>query len=145
MVAFVHCLKCGTQTEQFEDAYAPTGQAIAAWNTRTIERLSTPLEGEVFTLDEIEQAYEAWQAGDVPQSFPDMMRESGWFMAGKQRPALTPREQSAEGIARRLFARHQQVRPRALSSEVRWEGLHPSDKGYWLDMAKAVAGVRENP
>lgn len=33
-VAFVHCLRCGTSTEQFEDAYAPTDQARDAWNTR---------------------------------------------------------------------------------------------------------------
>lgn len=39
---------------------------------------------ELFTLDQIEEAYEAWSAGDVPTRFPAMMRESGWFMAGKQ-------------------------------------------------------------
>lgn len=34
VVAFVHCVGCGVQTEHFEDAYAPRAQAIAAWNQR---------------------------------------------------------------------------------------------------------------
>lgn len=33
-VAFVSCQRCGTQTEHYEDAYAPRGEAIAAWNKR---------------------------------------------------------------------------------------------------------------
>jgi len=34
-VVFVSCQRCGTQTEHYEDAYAPRGEAIAAWNKRT--------------------------------------------------------------------------------------------------------------
>lgn len=47
-------------------------------------------QAELFTLDQIEQAYEAWRAGDVPQPFMKMMREDGWFMAGKQSRAEQP-------------------------------------------------------
>lgn len=32
MEAFVECAKCGATTDRFEDAYAPTLEAIDAWN-----------------------------------------------------------------------------------------------------------------
>lgn len=40
MEAWVTCLSCFAETERFEDAYTPREQAIAAWNTRALDRLS---------------------------------------------------------------------------------------------------------
>jgi len=36
MMAVVECTGCHAATAVFEDAYAPTAEAITAWNTRTL-------------------------------------------------------------------------------------------------------------
>lgn len=37
MAAFVECPTCGAQTEQFEDAFAPCGDAFDAWNAGRVQ------------------------------------------------------------------------------------------------------------
>lgn len=82
-VAFVSCQQCGTQTEHYEDAYAPRDEAIAAWNKRA------PSEREAMVdvaQDPLEPA--AWMyhyPGDL---------EHGW-----QRFEFRRRIQSYEGMS----------------------------------------------
>jgi Lar family restriction alleviation protein len=62
MVAFVSCSKCGCQTEQFEDAYAPEAEAITAWNTRAALSAMPGWRGEnAVSIDVYESAVKGRQ------------------------------------------------------------------------------------
>lgn len=72
VVAFIVCESCGTETEKFEDTYAPKDDAVAAWNLRhntaaekekEIERMRARMAGK--SIPEILAAYAAHMGAEI--------------------------------------------------------------------------------
>ena len=71
----VHCKQCEVRTTEFEDAYAPTGNAADAWNRRatTDPTPETSLAGSEIEAEiaRVVQSVNEWDDRTSPDEYPE--------------------------------------------------------------------------